>query len=248
MCLVGLSLLPTPEIACVIASNRDELHARPARELHEWPDQDVIAGKDELAGGTWMGVSKRGRYAAITNFRHPSARRSGASRGQLPLRYLTGDLSPMAFAQAEAESAFAYGSFNLIVGDLTSAAYLADGVERGAPIVTALEPGVVGLSNGRLGDEWPKVRRIALALRGHARAEALFDALGTRETAPPAELPATGVSAELELFLSAPFLVSPEYGTRASTVLVLYRDGSFEIEERSFGPDGGATGTRRVTR
>lgn len=250
MCLVGLVLGEGDDGAVLLVGNRDEEHARPTAEAHAWSERpDVYAGKDLRANGTWMGVTQGGRWAALTNFRHPEARREGASRGSIVRDYLLGDEPPLAFAEKLVRRLDALPSFNLIVGHGARAVYLAD--ERGGsgPRVEPLAPGVHTLSNARLGEPWPKTRRLDAALR---RAEAsaipdlaLFEVLADRSGAPDDELPSTGVPLALERFLAAPFLVSPGYGTRASTI-VRVTGGAASLIERSFDARGAQTGEVRL--
>lgn len=250
MCLVGLVLGDGDEGAVLLVGNRDEEHARPTAEAHAWRDRpDVYAGQDLRANGTWMGVTRGGRWAALTNFRHPQARREGASRGSIVRDYLLGAEPPLAFAESLARRLDALPSFNLIVGHGAHAVYVAD--ERGGsgPRVEPLAPGVHTLSNARLGEPWPKTRRLEAALRRAAQLpdadDLLFEALADRSGAPDDELPSTGVPLALERFLAAPFLVSPAYGTRAST-LVRLEGGAVALTERRFDARGEQTGEVRL--
>lgn len=241
MCLILFAVDPEPGTRLLLAANRDEEHARPTQPAERWPSSNVFAGRDLRGGGTWLGVSKDGRLAALTNVRHPGARREGASRGALPVRFLTTSLSPDAFAASVGPELATFPSFNLLLFDPREGTFFWSD-EGGAPALVA--PGLHGLSNARLDVSWPKVARgldnmqAALGERGEARTEALFRALADDRTATDDELPATGVPLEVERLLSPAFIRGPVYGTRCSTVVSLHDDGSVFFEERSFAPSG----------
>ncbi len=242
MCLV-LFATTHPKHALVLAANRDEFHARPAAPA-AWVEPDLLAGLDLQAGGTWLALRRDGRFAVVTNVREPGRLRPDApSRGALPFQ-VTRDSRPLADSLAGvAGDLQACNGCNLLAG---SAAELAWASNRG-PGPARVAPGVHGLSNHLLDTPWPKV------VQGKARLgdwlagagddpERLFDLLGDRTMAAEADLPRTGVPLEWERRLSAAFIVSPEYGTRCSTVLILSRDGWARFHERTFGADGRPTG------
>ena len=243
MCLVALALDAHPRYALAIVANRDEFHARAAEPAHWWRE-GWLAGRDLSAGGTWFGVRRDGRWALVTNVREPGRKDAGArSRGGL----VTGALAPgplgdyLARIDADADR---YNGYNLLAGDPGTARWASN---RGAAS-RAIRPGVSALSNAALDTPWPKVRRISAAIeawaaRGGDRIDELFGALADRDPAPDRELPSTGVPLDWERRLSAPFIVSDEYGTRCSTVLVVARDGGARFVERSFDAAGRLTGT-----
>ena len=237
MCLILVAWQTHPDYPLVVAANRDEFHARPTAALAHWPDvPQVVAGRDLEAGGTWLGITEAGRFAAVTNVREPGKPRGQASRGGLTADFLRGDTSPGDYATAMDGSA--YSGFNLLLADRNQLWYRSnrDGAAR------ALPPGIYGVSNHLLDTPWPKLAtakaRFGEALAALPNADALFGILTDREIVPDEHLPATGVSLEWERLLSAIFVQSPSYGTRASTVLLRHADGSAHIEERSFGADG----------
>lgn len=231
----------------VVAANRDEYHARPAAPAAFWPGSpDVLAGRDLEAGGTWLGVTRSGRFAALTNIRDPRAHRPGrASRGGLVAGFLLGQEPADAYAKSVLAAAAGYNGFNLVVGDEAGALWY---VENRTPAARALPPGVHGLSNHLLDTPWPKVTRtktaIAAVLGPDVVAEELLAPLADRTRPPDAELPDTGVGLEVERLLSSPFIVSPAYGTRCSTALVVGSRGTLLVE-RSFDPEGRESGVAR---
>jgi len=243
MCLVLFAQRAHPDYPLVLAANRDEFHRRPTRAMHWWSSPRVLAGRDEEAGGTWFALSPDGRLAAVTNFREPEPRPAGAlSRGALPLRALTE--APDAFAVHLAEEGGRYAGFNLLWGRPGELCYVSNRGAAPQPVA----PGLHGLSNHLLDTPWPKVRRGIDALARQLddpRPDALAALLADRTPAPSGELPETGVSAEWERLLSPMFIVSPEYGTRATTILVVAADGTAEVLERRFGAAGEPLGETR---
>lgn len=250
MCLAVLALHALPGIPVLIAANRDEFHARPTHPAAQWADAPgLYAGRDGLAGGTWMGVTAKGRFALVTNFREPGRYLAPApSRGALVEDYLRGNDSPQAYLARTHESDQAYNGFNLIVGDTRQAWYLSnrDGPPR------PLAPGIYALSNHLLDTPWPKLARTKTAFTEvlgrtpQPDLPALFEALADRQTATDEDMPATGLPPDREKLLSSPFIVSPDYGTRSSSVLVLREGGAGQLDERRFAPDGTVSGESRL--
>lgn len=250
MCLIALAWKVSPAFPLVVAANRDEWRERPTQPAHWWPDQPrLLAGRDLQAGGTWMGITKSGRFAAVTNFRDPSDKRSTArSRGGLVSEFLLGVQSPLDYLEHLVPRAREYNGFNLIVGDGLSLHYY--GSRENA--ARAIEPGIHGLSNHLLDEPWPKVVHAREAMRRAldeaAPAEPLFDMLSSPDVVTDAELPRTGVELAWERRLSAALITGEDYGTRASTVLVVNADGDFEFEERTRDAAGGVTTVARFRR
>ena len=250
MCLAVLALDAHPRYAVVLAANRDEFHARAAAPA-AWGNGDdgfdaILAGRDLVAGGTWLGVHRDGRFAFVTNVRQGTGRDPAArTRGELVPRVLH-DGRPLASVFADvAHDGHAYNGFNLLAGDARGASW----VSNRAAGIRAIRHGVHGLSNAALDTPWPKVVRVKAALTRWLGCDdddpaPLFAALADRSGAPDHELPATGVTLERERMLASPFIVGDDYGTRCSTVLLIGRGGAARFEERSFGPDGAASGTR----
>ncbi len=242
MCTLLFAWQVDPARPLIVAANRDEFYARPTAAATTWPRDgedgpEIVAGRDLLAGGTWLGVTREGRFAALTNVREPSVPtpEHAPSRGGLVAEFLRGRASPAAYIAGLRPDTFA--GFNLIVGDAESLWYLSN---RSGP-ARVLEPGVYGVSNAALDTPWPKVRRgrenlARLVAAGEATSAALLALLADRAPAPDAELPDTGVGLAMERVLSPLFLVSAGYGTCSSTALAIHRDGTVEFHERSHGP------------
>jgi uncharacterized protein with NRDE domain len=223
MCLIAFSWQPGSAEPLRLAANRDEFYARPTLPMHWWADAPLLAGRDLQEGGTWLGIARDGRFAALTNVRDPSRQRSGApSRGRLPLGYLREPgLAPARFIDRLQATAADYNGFNLLLGDLRRSELW--WFSNHAPRDTRrLGPGVYGLSNALLDTPWPKVERVRHALHTAADDDdALLQAMLDAQPAPDEALPSTGVSRDWERLLSAPFIRSTHYGTRSTTLLRL---------------------------
>lgn len=241
MCLVAFAWKSHPRWRLVLAGNRDEFHARPTAPLAAWADSGIQAGRDLRSGGTWVGLGRDGRVAVITNVRDGLAPPfAGPSRGALPVDFLAGDQSASAHATALAGIASDYAPFNLVLADVDACAYIGNHPASGAHDVRS---GVHGLSNGAFDAPWPKTRRLQAAMQtwvdaGHDDLDPLWQALADERIAADADLPDTGVGLDLERRLSAAFIRGKDYGTRASTIILVGEAGQARIHERRFGPSG----------
>lgn len=236
MCVLLFAWQANPRFALVLAANRDEYYARPAASADFWSDApQVLAGRDLDKGGTWLGVSATGRFAALTNFRDPRTRKADApSRGALVADYLRGDTAPGAYLASLASNAERYNDFCLITGNRQEIWYYASRPNERR----RLEPGIYGLSNHLLDTPWPKIQQGKQRLRtllGQDPADAaLFELLRDETGVPDNELPQTGVSLEWERALAPLFVRTPAYGTRCSTLLFMEHQGNTRFLERTF--------------
>jgi uncharacterized protein with NRDE domain len=243
MCLAVIALGAHPFYPLVVAANRDEFHDRPTAAAAWW-DESWLAGRDLQAGGTWLGITRAGRIALLTNVRDPARHDPQApSRGNLVTRALA-DAAPPAEALAAAiADGGEHNGFNLVVGNSTEMHWGSN--RAGTP--RALAPGLHGLSNASLDTPWPKVVRTKAAIAAWCDARggdpaALLSVLADRSLAPDDELPATGVTLAWERMLSAPFIVSERYGTRSSTVIAVDAEGHVQFVERAFDAAGEPAG------
>lgn len=238
MCLILIGWRVHPDYPLVVAANRDEFFARPTAPAGFWNEApQVLAGRDLKAGGTWMGVTRQGRFAALTNFRDPAQMRADApSRGALVADFLTGNESPLAYLERIAPHAGRCNGYNLLLGDGDSLWWSSN--MGGEP--RALPPGVYGVSNHLLDTPWPKVgagkTALAQALDSLPDDEPFFALLRDDGIHPDEHLPATGIPLDWERLLSSAFVKSPNYGTRSSTVLCVGRDGLVGFDEKTWLP------------
>jgi len=226
-----------PLYRLVLAANRDEFYDRPSSSADFWEDYyRVLAGRDLKNRGTWLGITRDGKYAAVTNYRNPSMfRRNAPSRGKLVSRYLAGNENPDNYLKKIASQSDRYNGFNLLTGDDNDLFVFSSRGEK-----QKLKAGIYGLSNHLLNSPWPKVTRskkmlkAALDKKGDALEEELFVLLADRRVPPDSKLPSTGIGLEWERLLSAIFIESPVYGTRSSTVLFIGKNRRVRFVEKVF--------------
>lgn len=247
MCLILFAWQSHPRYELVLAANRDEFHQRPAAAARFWEDHpDILAGRDLQAGGTWLGVTRSGRLAAVTNYREPVSPRPQPerSRGHLVRDYLEDVQGPLAWAQRLQPLAAAYSGFNLLAGATGELVYLSN--RGGTP--SPVRPGIHGLSNHLMDTDWPKVQagreRLAELLdRREPDPGELFGLLTDRALTPGDMPESLEEHLAPERVMKHYFIVSPVYGTRCSTVLLIGRDGAITFIERQFDPNGNETAT-----
>lgn len=246
MCLVTFAWKAHPDYRLVLAANRDELHARPSDKAHWWSDQPgMLAGRDLQAGGTWLGVSRSGRFATVTNYRERQRHRAGQrSRGEIVTNFLSGDLDAASFA--DSFTGDDYAGVSVLAADGENMSYTSN---RGDQPRT-LAPGIYGLGNASLDTPWSKIERTKGALESlidedRVNPTELLRMLADREPAPDDEIRDGDMPFELERALTAPFIVNDEYGTRCSTTVLITNEGRVDFLERRFAPDGTAVGDAR---
>jgi uncharacterized protein with NRDE domain len=235
MCLILLAYDVHPKYRLILAANRDEFYDRPTLPMDFWQEHpDILGGRDLRAGGTWLGVTRSGRIAAITNYREPGgARPEAPSRGGLISSFLSGFSSAGAYLEAVSDMGQAYSGFNLLVGDASGLWYFSN---RGSGVQRLL-PGWYGLSNHLLNTPWPKVENGIALLKAAVQDSdpvdmaSIFQLLKNRDVPPDEKLPDTGFGREWERILSPLFIRSPLYGTRSSTVVLIMRNGRATVAE-----------------
>lgn len=222
MCLIVFAWKLIPGCPLVLAANRDEFYARPSQSAGWWQDYPhVYAGRDLQGGGTWLGINRQSRYAALTNIRDGAGKSDGApTRGALVADYLQGELDADAYLQKISKHASQYQGFNLILGDADRMYWFSN---HGSVQLQSLKPGIYGISNGSLDTPWPKLIRakaqFASLLCQSAPDDAFFEMLADTSRPPDHQLPQTGVSLEWERLLSSICIAAPDYGTRVSSLL-----------------------------
>jgi uncharacterized protein with NRDE domain len=239
MCVIFLAFDVHVDYPLVLLANRDEFYDRPTAAAKYWPDHpDIFAGRDLVAGGTWLGITKGGRVAAVTNYREPGGRTGTHSRGELVADFLKGNTTAEEYMARVGQRSDNYSGFNLIVGEINNARHELFYFSNRSKGVRDLKPGVYGLSNNILDIPWPKVAigkdRLRQTLAGPLDKESLFDLLADESLADDHELPDTGIGYEKEKALSAIFIKTPIYGTRCSTLVTFPKSFQPSLDERVF--------------
>jgi uncharacterized protein with NRDE domain len=244
MCLVLVAWRGNSKYPLVIAANRDELHSRPSAPAQWWETQPpILAGKDLTAGGTWLGITRAGRFAALTNYRDPEHMRAGTpSRGTLVTSVLKSSAGTAEILSYLRDVGGDYNGFNLIFSDGERLAIYES--VRGAG--RELEPGIYGLSNHLLDTPWPKVQnaksRLSAALLGLPDTTAALALLRDEEPAPDDRLPRTGISLQWERLVSSAFVRAQDYGTRCSTLVRIDQDRRACFDEWTWDSHGAKSG------
>ncbi len=226
MCLILLAWQPNEAYQLVLAANRDEFYQRPSQRAHYWQESpNILGGRDLLAGGTWLGMTQDGRFAAVTNFREdPPDPLPPRSRGELTSDFLRGKSTPDSYLSSIQSKRLEYRGFNLLVGNSSQLSYYSNRQDK----IETLAPGTYGLSNQLLDCNWEKVingrRQLTKIIRQPIEIESLFQLLMQ--------------AGQQEHPWSAKFIHTVEYGTCASTVILIKRDGSVIFEERAFDTNG----------
>jgi uncharacterized protein with NRDE domain len=240
MCVIYFAYDVRPDHPLVLIANRDEFYDRPTIAAAYWDDHpEILAGRDLVGGGTWLGITRSGRIAAVTNYREPGAAKGPVSRGDLVAGFLKSEKGPDVYLADIERRKFDFSGFNLLVGEFTPQRSEIFYFSNRGDGIRKLMPGVYGLSNHLLDTAWPKVRDGKARFRDLTSSaslefDPLFDLLADESLAADAELPDTGIGYEREKALSAIFIKTPVYGTRSSTVVTF--DDAFEgrLEERVF--------------
>jgi len=253
MCILFFAIKQHPKFQVIICANRDEFHQRPTQSMHWWPKNNllagdlstsnllttnVLAGKDLLAGGTWLGLNKKGRFSALTNFRQPDLiDNNKQSRGELVLQALAHQDEEM--TKKLARSSNDYNGFNLVFGQLNKLTCF-DSISQRKQVLSS---GVHSLCNGALDDIWPKMAlgqaKLSDAITDHPLdIEQLFKLMKNTQQAQSEHLPKTGLPLNWEQLLSSIFIISPEYGTRTTNIITLDNEGKISVYDRRYNNQG----------
>ncbi|GAA0598408.1 NRDE family protein [Virgibacillus siamensis] len=238
MCLITLQFQHHSKYKLIVAANRDEFYQRPTADAHFWEDNpDILAGRDLTAKGTWLGITKQGRFAALTNFRDPEQTTAGKkSRGEIVKSYLAGKLTPIEYLMKLQDQQHEFVGYNVIVGTPDELYYYSNVQNE----IKQIPAGTHGLSNEFLNTPWPKVTRTKSKLQEYVMANdsldqnTLFEIISDTEEAADEQLPGTGVGLQLERKLSPPFINTPEYGTRSSVILLVDYENNVTFTERTY--------------
>lgn len=253
MCLITFQWQPNEDRKLILSANRDEFLQRPTRELHHWGSKvRIIAGQDLRQGGTWLGVHESGRFAALTNYRDMKTNRvkgpkNPISRGNLVIDFLTSTLSPLSYLEKLEHTSQCYEGYNLIVSDNDTLAYFSNRSEQKPQ---RLEPGLYGLSNALLDTPWPKLigakEKLSSWISTSGDKQPLAGLLSSTQIASDDALPDTGVGIEMERALSCEKIITPNYGTRCSTGIIMERN-QLTIEEVTWDAQGAESGRQKYS-
>jgi uncharacterized protein with NRDE domain len=244
MCLILVGYQPDSDRPLVVAANRDEFHERASAPADFWPQfPELLAGKDLVAGGTWLGCTQSGKFAGLTNFNQGDEPPTERSRGSLVHDFLVGDVSALEYAKGLPASE--YAGYNLFLFDGNELIYTSNIEVQGTQSTQVLAPGYYGLSNAQLGATWPKcttgTQSLAAATARDFDADDLLDMLNNRQQPSDELLPQRGQPIEHERRLAPCFIVGGDYGTRACTAFILHRE-HITFAEQSYAAGGKATG------
>ena len=236
MCILNISFKAHSKYKMIIAANRDEFYSRPTAKASFWENHPgLLAGKDLQAGGTWLGITKTGKFSAITNYRSTAKYKKDApSRGKLVIDFLAGRDHPKDYAVKLIKNGRLYNGFNLLFSNQSLLYYFSNQTQE----LAILSPGVYGLSNHLLNTPWPKVEKSRLLftkalMNKNVSDSDLFEIL--LDTSKPSDelLPDTGVGLEVERALSPVFVTTSFYGTVSSTVIFISNKDEVRFIEKS---------------
>lgn len=238
MCIITFHYQQHPRYKLIVAANRDEFYQRPTEAVHYWQDHpEVLAGRDLQAMGTWLGITKQGRFAALTNYRDPAEFHSQKrSRGAIVHNFLTGTMNAVDYLQVLEQEKDLYNGFNVVLGTVDELYYYSNKEN----IIRKIPPGTHSISNHLLNTPWPKVKRAKAMLANYVLQNEeleianIFAQLEDRTLADDHELPDTGVGLALERQLSPIFIRTADYGTRSATVILVTHDNEVIFSERTY--------------
>lgn len=255
MCILFIALKQHPKFPVIICANRDEFHQRPTQNLHVWSKEQILAGKDLQAGGTWLGITKSGHFSALTNFRQPHLiDPAKTSRGDLVIKALAKKniaSKNKVIQQHLKDKSHEYNGFNLLYGNLEQL-YCFDSVNKQTHV---LNKGIYSVCNGAITDSWSKMQKGQQALAALLNTpkneeklyvKQLFSIMQNSEKAPSHNLPNTGLSEEREALLSSIFITSPNYGTRSTVLITKDIEDKIEINEVTYLPSGEIASTQCI--
>lgn len=242
MCLICFQLQDHPNYKLVITANRDEFYSRPTAQAQFWQDNpNILAGRDLLQMGTWLGVTRQGKFAALTNYRSPNQEDSGKiSRGEIVSNYLKSDMSAEEYLETLHRNRDNYVGFNVMLGNCDQLFYY-NNIQAKSSLI---KPGTHALSNHFLNTPWPKVTKGKRLLKTYMDAnnnldtDMLFNIMNNAEEATGETLPNTGLNTDLERKLSPLFIRTPDYGTRSTTILLIDKKENVTFVERTYSNEG----------
>lgn len=240
MCVIFFAFKQHPKYPLILLANRDEFYERPTAKVHFWEEApQIFAGRDLVHNGTWLGITKSGRFAAVTNYRDPNAPKGIISRGDLVSNFLKGQENVEKYLKQIQKNADDYSGFNLLVGEINKQTDEVGYYSNRQDKITILEAGIYGLSNHLLDTPWRKVEKGKSVLSKILQTDELhkdkfFELLTDKTLADDKDLPDTGIGYEREKLLSAIFIETPIYGTRSSSLVLADKDYEITLDEHSY--------------
>ena len=243
MCLILFSWQQNPSHPLILIANRDEFYQRATEELHHWESPaGIAAGRDLKAGGTWLAAHPSGRFAALTNVRSQHQHTAKApSRGELIPDFLTSKLTLHQWCKQLQQRGHQYSGFNLLFGDIRNSQLFCYNNQTRRLI--ELKPGLYGLSNAELDDDWPKVTRGKQLLENVLsqpivpNLDALWPILSDDQQPLVNQLPDTGIGLTAEQLLAPITIRSEQYGTCSSMIMISQGTHAVAIHEQQRRPD-----------
>ncbi len=239
MCLIVFSYKLHPNYPFILAGNRDEFYKRPTQPAHRWKTEPVIyAGKDLKDGGTWLGFTDTGRFAALTNFRDmKNLSKTAPSRGEIVTSFLLSKKNVEDTLQQLNEKADLYNGFNLIAGTFDKLFYLSNQKDE----IEEINPGIHAISNAYLNTPWPKTTRAHKQFKNVLASDeldenAIFDLLKDTTRYPIDVLPKTGLPDEMECAVSSAFIQTEDYGTRSTSIIMVDQQMNAKLIEHTYEP------------
>ena len=241
MCILFLAIQQHKKYPLILLANRDEFRTRPTAQAKFWQEHpQMLAGKDLQEGGTWLGIDKKGKIAALTNVRNIPAHKTGRkSRGHLVKDYLQEEKQPQNYLETLQQNPMQYNPFNLLVGNLQEL-YVYSNMQTE---IHKLQAGFHGLSNAFLNSPWPKLSKGIDSIKQYIQTteldkDELFAIMQQSEKAPDHLLPDTGVGLAKERYLSSIFIAGPDYGTSSTAIILVDNKQQVLFWERTFAAEG----------
>ena len=242
MCLILLAYKQHPKYKLILIANRDEFYERPTKEAQWWSSkEEILAGKDLEGGGSWLGINRSGKFAALTNYRDPfNIKNKAPTRGHLVTNYLENRQDDITYMGSLERRGHSYNGFNLLFGDANQVNYYSNYHKS----VMGLEAGIYGLSNALLDTPWPKVVKGKEKLKrliengNDFSIENAFENLCDSALAEDDKLPDTGIGYDREKAISSMFIETSDYGTRCSSIILIDYDNKVSFHEKSYIPEG----------
>ncbi|XP_054630066.1 transport and Golgi organization protein 2 homolog isoform X2 [Dunckerocampus dactyliophorus] len=255
MCIIFFKFDPRPAsknaYRLILAANRDEFYNRPSKVADFWgPNGEVLSGVDleyGKEGGSWLGINKSGKLAAITNYLEGRPNTDAQGRGSLVSNYLVDkELDSYSYLKKISTESHLYNGFNLLTAEFKAKQdHVCYYGNRGSTEPIHLKPGIYSLSNSLLDTPWKKLlqgkRHFTSVISNQSLScdglvQELLGVLNNEELNcpdPAQESQGEGTNKFLLQALSAVCVRSPEYGTRTNTIILIDAEGNVTFTERT---------------